>query len=151
MNENVKKNIENLIEGFDEFNSKYITYNAKVLRTILEETLSYIKQKEQECEELKKKKEENEKFYLTKYANKDSYCLELEHERNEYKHTLDDLQTAYNELVKVYSDSCEKVDELSKRLDEIEEYCKEQNLKYDTTACYILGVIGEMKGVNNDR
>lgn len=44
-----------------------------------------LKRKEQECKDLKKKKEENEKFYLTKYANKDSYCLELEHERNNYK------------------------------------------------------------------
>lgn len=52
MNENVKKNIENLIEGFDEFDSKYVTYNSKVLRTILEETLSYIKRKEQECKNL---------------------------------------------------------------------------------------------------
>lgn len=32
-----------------------------------------------ECEELKKKKEENETFYLRKYANKDSECLELQH------------------------------------------------------------------------
>ncbi len=36
-------------------------------------------------------------------------------------------------------------------LDEIEEFCKEQNLKYDATACYILGIIGEMKVINNDR
>ena len=36
-------------------------------------------------------------------------------------------------------------------LDEIEKYCKKQNLKYDTTACYILGVIGEMKGLMDAR
>ena len=51
-----------------------------------------LKRKTQECEELKKKKEENEKFYLTKYANKDSYCLELEHELNKYKQTLDEIE-----------------------------------------------------------
>ncbi len=53
--------------------------------------------KEQECEELKKKKEENEKFYLTKYTNKDSYCLELEHERNIYKQALDEIEKTINE------------------------------------------------------
>lgn len=72
-----------------------------------------LKRKEQECEEinltnerliaekyalkeeilrLKKKKKENEKFYLIKYANKDSYCLELEHERNQYKQALDEIE-----------------------------------------------------------
>lgn len=43
------------------------------------------------------------------------------------------------------------MDKYKQALDEIEEFCKKQNLKYDATACYILGVIGEMKGVNNDR
>ena len=54
--------------------------------------------KEQECEELKKKKEENEKFYLTRYVNKDSYCLELEHERNNYKQALDEIQNIINKI-----------------------------------------------------
>lgn len=33
-----------------------------------------------------------------------------------------------------------------KALDEIEEYCEEQNLKYDTTACMILDIINKAKG-----
>lgn len=53
---------------------------------------SNYKIKEQECEELKKKKEENETFYLTKYTNKDSYCLELEHKRNIYKQALNTIK-----------------------------------------------------------
>lgn len=51
-----------------------------------------LKRKEQECEELKKKKEENEKFYLTRYVNKESRCLELEHERNYYKQALEEIE-----------------------------------------------------------
>lgn len=57
-----------------------------------------LKRKEQECEELKKKKEENEKFYLTRYVNKDSRCLELEHERNKYKQALDEITYQVTEL-----------------------------------------------------
>lgn len=34
-------------------------------------------------------------------------------------------------------------------LNEIEEYCKEQNLKYDTTACIILDIINKAKGEDN--
>lgn len=44
--------------------------------------------KEQECEELKKKKEENTTFYLKKYANKDNECSELQHKVNIFKATL---------------------------------------------------------------
>ena len=52
MNENTKKNIENLINNIDEFKCKYITYRTQSLRTILVGALDYIGQKEQECEEL---------------------------------------------------------------------------------------------------
>ena len=54
--------------------------------------ISKYREKEQECEELKKKKEENEKFYLTRYVNKESRCLELEDERNYYKQALDEIE-----------------------------------------------------------
>ena len=39
---------------------------------------------------------------------------------------------------------CDKDDKLQKYkqiLDKVEQYCKEQNLKYDTTACEILDII----------
>lgn len=38
-----------------------------------------------------------------------------------------------------------------KALGKIEEYCKEQNLKYDLTACMILDIISKTKDVKNDR
>ena len=39
-----------------------------------------------------------------------------------------------------------KVDEYKKALEEIEQHCNEQNLKYDTTACEILTIINKAKG-----
>ena len=48
----------------------------------IKEQNEYIKTKEQECEYYKQKKEECTTFYLTKYANKDSECEELQHKVN---------------------------------------------------------------------
>lgn len=84
-NKDVKKNIEDLLEGIDEFDSKYITYSAEVHRKVLGGILDYIKRKGQECEKL------------------------------------------------------------NQALDEIEKYCKECNLKFDYTACAILGFINEAR------
>lgn len=89
-----------------------------------------LKRKEQECEELKKKKEENEKFYLTKYANKDSYCLELEHERKQYKQALDEIEKA---LIPI-CESCRKY------------YCNQHCEDCDTG--YIKEIIKKVTGVN---
>lgn len=36
-----------------------------------------------------------------------------------------------------------------KALEEIEEYCNNQNLKFDTTACEILDIINKAKGGGN--
>ena len=46
MASDIIRKIEDLIEGIDEFNEKYVTYNAKVLRIVLVETIDYIKQKD---------------------------------------------------------------------------------------------------------
>ena len=56
------------------------------------ELVDLYKVKEQEYEELKKKKEENTTFYLKKYANKDSECLELQHNINVLKQTLTEIK-----------------------------------------------------------
>ncbi len=104
-------NYEHCEIDYDEWNGEIIRYNKCQDNPNCH--FKQLKRKEQECEEinltnerlvaekytlneeilrLKKKKEENEKFYLTKYANKDSYCLELEHERNQYKQALDKIK-----------------------------------------------------------
>lgn len=53
IDEDVKKTIEDLLEGIDEFDSKYMTYKSKTHREFLKKTLNYIKHKEQEYEALK--------------------------------------------------------------------------------------------------
>lgn len=91
-----------------------------------------LQRKEKECEELKKKKEENETFYLRKYANKDSECLELQHKLKiateslkRIMHTtrIDDTyknQLAYNALKHIeseeYKQENEKLKEDNKEL-----------------------------------
>ena len=71
-----KQNLQEAIDtSIKEFN------RAEELKTLL-------KRKEQECEDLKKKKEENTTFYLKKYANKDSGCLELEHKLKQAEEKL---------------------------------------------------------------
>ena len=43
-----------------------------------------------------------------------------------------------------------KIDEYKKALEEIEQHCNEQNLKYDTTACEILTIINKAKGEGDE-
>lgn len=82
-----KKDIRNLIEGIDEFKEKYVTYRTKALRTILVKTLSYIKRKEQECEELKRQLEQAmclSEGALRLYANRQNI---------KYKQALDEIES----------------------------------------------------------
>lgn len=80
-----------IIDGIDVSECEFLKYDH--IGCDIDETYCFacdchfkqLKRKTQECEE-------NEKFYLTKYANKDSYCLELEHELNKYKQTFDEIE-----------------------------------------------------------
>lgn len=85
MNENTKKNIENLINNIDEFNAKYITYRAQSLRTILVGALDYIGQKEQECEEINLT---NERLIAEKYVMNEGIL--------KYKQALDEIEKIAN-------------------------------------------------------
>lgn len=79
------KNLNYTLYEDRELTTDLVKANLKISK--LERTLSSVtnkfkydwQNKTAECEELKKKKEENETFYLRKYANKDSECLELQH------------------------------------------------------------------------
>lgn len=44
---NIKSMIELIISSIDEFNSEFVTYKAKSIKSLLEDTLEYIKEKEQ--------------------------------------------------------------------------------------------------------
>ena len=52
MTSDIIRKIEDLIEGIDEFNEKYVTYNARVLRIVLVETIDYIKQKDRALDKI---------------------------------------------------------------------------------------------------
>lgn len=49
---NIKTRLKLLINNIDEFDSKFITYKADTMKSLLKDTLEYINNKEQECEEL---------------------------------------------------------------------------------------------------
>lgn len=55
----------------------------------------------------------------------------------------DEVNTFFNTL-DLNNDPCE-ICSLKNCLDDIEKYCEEQNLKYDTTACDVLRKIQEIK------
>lgn len=48
---NVKLKLKLLIANIDEFGQKFVTYKAESIKELLENTLKYIKDKEQGCEE----------------------------------------------------------------------------------------------------
>lgn len=70
----------------------------------------------QECEKLKKKKEEKETFYLTKYANRDSDCLELEHKLKQAEQKLERI----SEFIKTFDEEDEVRIIILKIIDEVE-------------------------------
>lgn len=67
-----------------------------------------------------------------------------------------DIVLATKEIIEAKEQECEELKkQLTKykqALDEIESYCNEQNLKYDTTACAILDIIDKIKeGGGNEK
>lgn len=52
--------IELIISNIDEFDSNFVTYKAESMKELLENTLEYIKQKEEECKRLKEWQEANQ-------------------------------------------------------------------------------------------
>lgn len=49
----IKLMIELIISNIDEFGSEFVTYKAESMKSLLKDTLEYINNKKQECEELK--------------------------------------------------------------------------------------------------
>lgn len=83
------------------FNQECINIQQQLI-----EALDELDQLKAKNEELKQKKKENENFYLIKYANKDSECLELQSKCNKYKQALDEIEKSTKEIC----DGCNCVD-----------------------------------------
>lgn len=92
----------------------------------------YFKQlarKTQECEALKKRNEDNERFYLKQYAKKDSEVLDLTHKLNvktqeyeelkkenlAYKQTCENLKNALDESMQECIDLAKVIEEHSQK------------------------------------
>ncbi len=96
----------------------------ELFKTSNQTTIDQLKKENEELKKLYKELQDDmlicrkckATFYLKKYANKDSECLELQHKVNILKQTLT----------------------------EIKEYCIQQNLKADYTACEILQKINKV-------
>lgn len=108
-----------------------------------------IENKNKEIYDLKKKKDEDEKFYLTKYVNKDSYCLKLEHECEKLKSILQasDIAKAVISSAIIHFPMIKK---LSTALNEIEQICniKKVSSQYALPSVFqqILDIINKAKG-----
>lgn len=85
---------------------------------------------------------ENKDCYYKQLIRKTQECEELK----EKLMILDEEDIVYE----ITENEFNKMNAYRKTLQEIEEYCKEQNLKYDTTACIILDIINKVKDKHND-
>lgn len=109
----------------------------------------YFKQlarKTQECEELKRKLSNQEQLYQNEIEIYNKSCLQLRQENDDLyleRLALNTANSGINALLEVKE---QENDRYRNALKEIEEYCNEQNLKYDTTACEILDIINKAKG-----
>lgn len=101
--------------------------------------------------------EEKPDCYYKQLVRKTQECDRLKHnngyEVGALEKTIDNLivenkklKNKIKKLRKNLALEIEANDHFRKALDEIEEYCNEQNLKYDLTACEILSIIEEVKG-----
>lgn len=127
-----------------------------------------IENRNKEIYDLKKKKDECEKFYLTKYANKDSYCLELEHECEKLKSILQASDIAKS-VISSAEINFPIIEKLNNALDEIKQTinnfpskgiqdipqtqieCTQHFLSVSETKLQkILDIIQKVKDVNND-
>lgn len=95
---NIKSRIELLINNIDELDSRFVTYKAELIKTLLQSILQFIKDQEQECEELK------EQLNQAKYLSEGALQLYSERQNIKYKQTLDEVEEFANKAC----ESCKK-------------------------------------------
>ena len=98
--------------------------DIKKLQTWLKQNIEQVRYLKECCNRAGKELEKNSFAWDSKEKNLVVQALEL-NQRYEYK-----------------KQECEKYEQT---LNEIEQHCNEQNLKYDTTACEILDIINKAK------
>lgn len=117
---NIKLMLQVLIDNIDEFGSKFVTYKTDSMKDLLENTLEYIKNKEQECEEL--------------HARTASIIYSLTGGRLSYStYTLEGCEQAYYDQLEIDVERATK--ELQEELQAKEQECK--NLEEEIRGCRI--------------
>lgn len=92
---NIKSMIKLIISNIDEFDSKFVTYKADSIKRLLEDTLEYIKAKEQEVEELKEQLSIEQERYTTMRPHALELAdtkLKLQKEISKFKQALDEIE-----------------------------------------------------------
>lgn len=102
--ENIKSRLKLLIDNIDEFGHKFVTYKAESMKSLLKDTLEYINNKEQECEELK--------------GRLNTICFD--------PRTNNNRCISYNRMAEDYEKDLKKINKYKKALEEIESLCKNE-------------------------
>lgn len=91
--------------------------------------------------------------YLDCFKNPDCYYKQLARKTQE----CEELKEKFKKFFGIDNQECWDIAFLKdenaryrKALEEIEQHCNEQNLKYDTTACEILNIINKAKDNTNE-
>ena len=137
----IKSMIELIISNIDEFDYKFITYKADSMKQLLQNTLEYIEQKEEEREGLKKEKQDlidkynqiSINFYNGDYCNIE-HCSLLKFKEQELKNICKafDIEYAIDEETGNLIGRCNK---LYKKEQECENL-KEKNQYLINTYCH---------------
>lgn len=116
----IKLMLQVLIDNIDEFGPKFVTYKADSMKDLLENTLEYIKDKEQECKEL--------------HARTASIIYSLTGGRLSYStYTLEGCEQAYHDQLEIDVERATK--ELQEEFQAKEQECK--NLEEEIRGCRI--------------
>lgn len=102
--ENIKSRLKLLIDNIDEFGHKFVTYKAESMKSLLKDTLEYINNKEQECEELK--------------GRLNTICFD--------PRTNNNRCISYNRMAEDYEKDLKKINKYKKALEEIKSLCKNE-------------------------
>lgn len=173
--ENIKSRLKLLINNIDEFDSKFVTYKAESMKSLLKDTLEYINNKEQECEELQ---ERTASIIYSLTGGRLSYStytlegceqayhdqLEIDVERatkelqeklqakeqecEELKEQLDSVVREWEEYTELYKQA---LDEIENYVRDNSDFDKNDKLTSNTGAYDILEIINKAKAVSNAR
>lgn len=115
--ENIKSRLKLLIDNIDEFGHKFVTYKAESMKSLLKDTLEYINNKEQECEELQ---ERTASIIYSLTGGRLSYST----------YTLEGCEQAYHDQLEIDVERATK--ELEEKLQAKEQECEELKGRLNT-------------------